>query len=57
MIRILIADDEAIVRETIRSVIQMNFASLCELAVAGSGREVIDKCRSEEHTSELQSRE
>jgi len=44
MIRILIADDEAVVRETIRSVIQMNFASLCELAVAGSGREVIDKC-------------
>lgn len=44
MIRILIADDEAVVRETIRSIIQMNFGSLCELAVAGSGREVIEKC-------------
>ena len=44
MIRILIADDEAVVRETIRSIIQMNFDAVCELAVAGSGREVIDKC-------------
>ena len=44
MFRILIADDEGIMRESIRNTIQSNFASDCEVQTVRTGREVVEQC-------------
>ncbi|MBP3218515.1 MAG: response regulator [Lachnospiraceae bacterium] len=44
MFRILIADDEGIMRESIRNTIQSNFASDCEIQTVRTGREVVEQC-------------
>ncbi len=46
MFRILVADDEGIMRESIRSTIESNFGSDCELVTAKTGREVIELAES-----------
>ena len=43
MFRILIADDEGIMRESLKHIIVTNFGSQCEVALAKSGREVIEQ--------------
>ena len=44
MFRILIADDEGIMRESIRQTIQTGFGSECEIQTVKTGREVIEQC-------------
>ena len=42
MYRVLIADDEGIMREALKNIITSNFGNDCELAFAKTGRAVID---------------
>ncbi|MCR5773837.1 MAG: response regulator [Lachnospiraceae bacterium] len=46
MYRILVADDEGIMREAIKRAISENFGSECEIEVAKNGREVIELANS-----------
>lgn len=43
MYRILIADDEGIMREALKNIIQSNFGSECEIACAKTGRAVVEQ--------------
>ena len=45
MFRILVADDEGIMRDSIRNAIESNFGSDCEVMTVRSGREVIEQCQ------------
>ena len=45
MFRILVADDEGIMRDSIKNTIQQNFGSDCEIAIAKTGREVIEQAQ------------
>ncbi|MCR4999235.1 MAG: response regulator [Lachnospiraceae bacterium] len=45
MFRILVADDEGIMRDSIKNTIQQNFGSDCEIALAKTGREVIEQAQ------------
>ena len=42
MYRVLIADDEGIMREALKNIITSNFGNECELAFAKTGRAVIE---------------
>ena len=46
MFRILIADDEGIMRQSIQKTIEGSFGSEVEIALAKTGREVIEQCDS-----------
>ncbi len=46
MFRILVADDEGIMRESIKNTIQSNFGSDCEIETVRTGREVIEHAAS-----------
>ena len=45
MFRVLVADDEGIMRDSIKNTIQQNFGSDCEIATAKTGREVIEQAQ------------
>lgn len=42
MYRILLADDEGIMREALKNIIERNFGSVCEIACAKTGRAVVE---------------
>lgn len=46
MYRILIADDEGIMRESLKSIIGKNFGETCEVLTAKSGRDAIEQAES-----------
>ena len=42
MYRILLADDEGIVRDSLKMIIEKNFPGQCEIEMARTGRDVIE---------------
>ena len=46
MFRILIADDEGIMRESIKNTIEANFGSETEIVTVKTGREVVEQAES-----------
>ncbi len=46
MFRILIADDEGIMRESLKNTIKSNFGSECEIITVKTGREIIEQAES-----------